>query len=45
MCSDTFLISPAAAVWEAISGTADGFILGKLREARKKEKKVLQAAL
>lgn len=45
MCSDTFLISPAAAVWEAISGTADGFILGKLREARKKKKEVLQAAL
>lgn len=39
MCSDTFLISPAAAVWEAISGTADGFILGKLREARKRKKK------
>lgn len=39
MCSDAFLISTAAAVWEAISGRADGFILGKLREARKKKKK------
>lgn len=45
MCSDAFLISAAAAVWDAISGRADGFILGKLREARKKKKKVLQAAL
>lgn len=41
VCSDAFLISPAAAVQEAISGTADGFILGKLREARKR-RKVLQ---